>query len=266
MVGGKIVYATGPFRALEAQEAARSAMRVALAPQGRLRAAFLGSNPVQGRIDAKTGAITGPAADIARELARRIGVPFSLNGLTGVPAVMQAVSKGEADIGFLAFDPTRAAQVSFTQAYSIGHNTYMVVKDSPIRSVADADRPGVRIGVRSGDAVDLHLTRTLKQAQLVRSTSGSMEDAVRMLVAGELDAFATNAQRLSEVVAQTPNMRLVAGSVLPVQQSIVTAKENAAGLSFLNEFIDDIRASGFLRDSIERANLAGVEAAPRGER
>ena len=266
MVGGKIVYAAGPFRALEAQEAARSAMRAVLAPKGTLRAVFLGSNPVQGRIDAKTGAITGPAADIVRELARRIGVPFSLNGLGGVPAVMQAVSKGEADMGFLAFDPTRATQVSFTQAYSIGHNTYMVVKDSPIRSVADADRPGVRIGVRSGDAVDLHLTRTLKQAQLVRSTSGSMEDAVRMLAAGELDAFATNAQRLSEVVAQTPNMRLVAGSVLPVQQSIVAAKENAAGLSFLNEFIDDIRTSGFLRDSIERASLAGVEVAPRGER
>jgi predicted amidohydrolase YtcJ/ABC-type amino acid transport substrate-binding protein len=262
MVGGKIVYAAGPYSQLEKQTADARAMRDVLAPTGTLRAVFLGSNPVQARVD-PSGVITGPSSDIVRELANRLGVPFSLKGLDGVPAVMEAISKGTADIGFLAFDATRAAQVGFTQPYSIGHNTYMVRRDSTIQTVADADRSGVRIGVGAGDAVDLYLSRSLKQARIVRPANRTMEEAVRMLTAGELEAYAANRQRLTEVAAQSPNMRLIPGSVLGVQQSVVVAKDNATGISFLNGFIDDLRDSGFLRDSIGRANLAGVEVAPR---
>jgi polar amino acid transport system substrate-binding protein len=139
----------------------------------------------------------------------------------------------------------------------------MVRRDSPIQTIADADRAGVRIGVGAGDAVDLHLTRTLKQAQLVRPTNRTMEEAVRMLTAGEIEAFAANRQRLTEVSTQSPNMRLVPGSVLPVQQSLAVAKENAAAVPLLNRFIDAIRDSGVLRSAIDRANLAGVEVAPK---
>jgi polar amino acid transport system substrate-binding protein len=243
-----------------------ASLRTAVAPTGTLRAVFLASNPVQGRVNSQTGAVTGPAADITRELAGRIGVPFTITGLDGVPAVMDAVNKGTADIGFLAFDLARASQVNFTQAYSIGHNTYMVRRDSPIQTIADADRAGVRIGVGAGDAVDLHLTRTLKLAQLVRPTNRTMEEAVRMLAAGEIEAFAANRQRLTEISAQAPNMRLIPGSVLPVQQSLAVGKEKNAAVPLLNRFIDAIRDSGFLRDAIERANLAGVEVAPRETR
>jgi polar amino acid transport system substrate-binding protein len=238
-------------------------MRSTLAPSGTLRAVFLGSNPVQGRIDSLTGEVTGPAADLIRMLARRMNVPFSIRGLDGVAAVMEAVSAGSADIGFLAFDPTRAVQVNFTHPYSIGHNAYLVRQDSRIQKVEDADRAGILIGVGSGDAVDLHLTRTLKQAQLVRPANRTMEEAARMLTAGEIDAFAANQQRLTEIAARTPNLRIVPGSVLPVQQSMVVKKENTAGVTLLNRFIDEARDSGFLRDAIARAQLAGVEVAPR---
>jgi polar amino acid transport system substrate-binding protein len=241
----------------------QSEMRSGLAPTGTLRAVFLGSNPVQGRIDPQTGAVTGPASDIVRELARRMGVAFSIRGLDGVAAVMEAVNSGSADIGFLAFDQTRAVQVNFSQPYSIGHNAYLVRQDSKIRTVEDADRTGVRIGVGAGDAVDLHLARTLKQAQLVRPANRTMEEAARMLTAGEIDAFAANQQRLTEIAAKTPNLRIVPGSVLPVQQSMVVKKENTAGVTLLNRFIDETRDSGFLRDVIGRAQLAGVEVAPK---
>jgi len=238
-------------------------MRQALAPKGELRAVFLASNPVQARIDSKTGEVSGPAADIARELASRMGVRVSIRGLDGVPAVMDAVARGDADIGFLAYDPTRAVQVGFTQPYSIGHNTYMVRGDSKIQAIDDTDRAGVRIGVGAGDAVDLHLTRTLKQAQIVRPSNRTMEEALRLLLSGEVDAFAANRQRLTEIAAQNSNVRLLPGSVLPVQQSIVVSKENSAGIALLNRFIDEIRSSGFLRESIDRAKLAGVEPAPK---
>jgi polar amino acid transport system substrate-binding protein len=242
------------------------AMRDALAPTGTLRAAFLGGNPVQGSVDPKTGEARGPVGDIVRELARRLGVPFKIAGLEGVPAVMNAVRTGGADVGFLAYDATRAEQVAFTQAYSLGHNTYMVRRDSPLQTFAEFDRPGVRIGLGAGDAVDLHLSRTLKQAQIVRPTNRSMEEAVRLLNAREIDAFAANKQRLSETVAKAPNLRLLEGSVLPVQQSMVAAKENVAAVKILDSLIDEWRNSGLLKEILARANLAGVEVAPRTSR
>src|SRR5262245_24598315 len=181
-----------------AQNTDIQAQRSSLVPSGALRAVFLGSNPVQAVVNPKSGEVTGPAADVARELARRLGVPLSIKGLDGVPAVMEAVTSRTADIGFLAFDATRAVQVSFSQPYSIGHNTYMVRRDSPIQAIADADRAGIRIGVGGGDAVDLHLSRTLKQAQIVRPANRNMDEAVRMLTAGEIEAYAANIQRLTE--------------------------------------------------------------------
>ena len=252
--------------ALSAQNADVQAQRNALAPTGTLRAVFLASNPVQAVVNAQTGEVTGPAADVARELSRRMGVALSIKGLDGVPAVMEAVTTRSADIGFLAFDATRAVQVSFSQPYSIGHNTYMVRRDSPIRTISDADRAGVRIGVGAGDAVDLHLSRTLKQAQIVRPANRTMDEAVRMLTANEIEAYAANIQRLTEAVARAPHLRLVPGSVLPVQQSIVVSKENATGVEILNRFIDELRDSGFLRQAIERAAIAGVEVAPKQSR
>jgi polar amino acid transport system substrate-binding protein len=245
-----------------AQVTTTNPMRSTLAPSGTLRAVFLASNPVQAVVNPQTGEVAGPAADVARELARRIGVPVSITGLDGVPAVMDAVTKRTADIGFLAFDVTRATQVGFSQPYSIGHNTFMVRQDSPIRNVADADRMGVRIGVGGGDAVDLYLTRTLKQAVIVRPANRAMDEAVRMLITGDIDAYAANVQRLTEAASREPRLRLIPGSVLGVEQSIVVAKENQAGIQMLDQFIDELRKTGFLRQAIDRARLAGVEVAP----
>src|SRR5579872_4395228 len=87
------------------------------APTGTLRVAFLKDNAVQGRVDAKTGAVSGPVTDITRELARRLGVPFQITPAAGVRAVLDSVKMHTADLGFLAFDATRASEVEYTQNY-----------------------------------------------------------------------------------------------------------------------------------------------------
>lgn len=250
-----------------AQVTGGEAMRDVLAPTDSLRAAFLGRNPVQVRIDPQTGEISGPAVDVARELGRRVGVPVTIQPLSGVPAVIEAVENGSADIGFIAYDTTRAQRVDFTQAYIYGHNSYIVSGDSPIQTFADADREGIRIGAVAGNAVDLFLSRTLESAELVHLTRGTPdEEATRMVLAGELDAYAANKQRLAAVVASESRVRVLDGSVLPVEQSIVVAQENEAVLPQLGLFIDELRDSGFLQEIVERYMLAGVEVAPRGTR
>ena len=253
--------------ALPAQVADDEAMREALSPTGTLRAAFLGRNPVQVRVDPQTGEVTGPAADVARDLGRRIGVSVTIQPLSGVPAVIDAVSNGSADIGFIAYDTTRAQRVAFTQAYVYGHNSYIVRADSPINTFADADHEGTRIAANSGNAVDLFLDRTLESAELVHLARGMPdEEAARMLLAGEIDAYAANKQRLAAVVMSEPRVRVLDGSVLAVEQSIVVAQENEAVVTQLDVFIDELRASGFLQEIVDRYMIAGVEVAPRGRR
>jgi polar amino acid transport system substrate-binding protein len=129
-------------------------------------------------------------------------VPVTITGAKGVEGVIESVKNGEADIGFVAYDPVRAAQVDFSQNYALAQNTYLVPENSPIRSVADADRAGVRIGVGLNDAGDHFLTRTLKHAELKRNAGGIGDAAVKLLLAGELEAYAGNRMRLHAVAQE----------------------------------------------------------------
>ena len=233
-----------------------------LAPTGTLRATFIATNPVQAVTDAKTGEVSGPAADLARELARRLNVPFTIKGVPGVQPVIDSVKDGTADLGFVAFDPVRAAQVDFSQPYSLAQNTYLVLTRSPIRSGAEIDRPGVRIGVGLNDAGDYFLTRNLKHAELKRNAGGSLDLAFKMLKSGEIDAYAANRQRLTEFVRREPDLRIVPDNFYGVEQSIIVRKGNAALLGEVERLIEEARGSGFIEVAIARAGLSGVDVAP----
>src|ERR1700686_5176336 len=123
-----------------------------LVPTGTLRATFIATNPVQATVDPATGEVRGPANDLARELGRRLGVPVKVTPAMGVNGVLNSVKNGEADIGFLAYDPGRAVEVDFSQAYAIGQNTFIVLATPPLRTVAEVDRPGMGLAGTGGDA------------------------------------------------------------------------------------------------------------------
>jgi polar amino acid transport system substrate-binding protein len=252
--------------ALSALPAAANDLAKDLAPTGTLRAVYIATNPVQAFVDPTTKDVRGPAADIARELGKRAGVPVTVTGARGVDGVIDAVKNGSADIGFVAFDPVRAEQVDFSQNYSLAQNTYLVAENSPIKSIADVDRAGLRIGVGTRDAGDYFLTRTLKAATLVRNDGGVGDAVVKALLAGELDAYAGNRMRLHEAAKKTPGLRLVPDNFYDVEQAVIVPKGQTARLAIIDRFIDEARASGFIADSIARAGLVGVDVAPAGSR
>jgi polar amino acid transport system substrate-binding protein len=233
-----------------------------LLPTGTLRAAFIASNPVQAVADPQTAEVRGPAAELTRELARRLDAPFRIAGAQGAAGVIDAVKQGAADIGFLAFDPARAAELDFSRTYSLAQNSYVVLARSPIRSLQDIDRPGMRVGVAARDAGDLFLTRTLKHAELKRNPGGDLSKAVQMLAAGDIDAYAANRQRLSELASREPALRLLAENFYGVEQAIVVAKGNKALLATVNRLLDEARTSGLIAAAIQRAGLVGVDVAP----
>jgi polar amino acid transport system substrate-binding protein len=235
-----------------------------LAPTGTLRAAFLATNPVHARTDPTTGEVTGPVPDLVKELARRLRTPFVLVPAANASAVIGHMQAGTADIGFLAYDEARAREVDFAGGFMLMFNTYAVAAASPLREAADADRQGVQIGAVKGQTPQIHLSGTLRNARMrVFDATPDQAALEKLLAGGEVDAFALNQQRAEEAAAASKGrLRALRGSFFDAEQSVVVKKGEAEKAAFLAAFIEELKASGFIKAAIDRAKLVGVGVAP----
>jgi hypothetical protein len=94
----------------------------------------------------------------------------------------------------------------------------------------------------------------------------SHEVLADQLVSGTLDAFAANRQRMEELVRTSSKLRVLPDNFLMIGQAIVVEKGDGSRVDALNRFIADVCASGFVKSSLDRAALVGVEVAPAGKR
>jgi polar amino acid transport system substrate-binding protein len=246
---------------------AASLLAADLTPTGTLRAVFLGANPVQGHVDAQTGAITGPVADIVKEMARKLGVPYAIIPASGAAGVIGLIKSGKADIGFLAYDEARSKEVDFAGPYALMYNTYLVSADSPIHNASDADRPGVKIGAVRGQTQETFLSANIKHGQVkVYESQPPQPELERLLVSGELQAFGANRQRMEDAAAKSSKLRALSDNFLVVVQEIVVDKGDTAKLAQIDGLIDEMRTSGFIKASLDRAKISGVDVAPAAKR
>ena len=234
-----------------------------LAPTGTLRAAYIVSNLAQARLDPGTGAVTGVVADIARELGRRAGVPVTIMPLATASAVLQAVSGNTADIGFVAPNPERTGVVLYSQTYMLVQQSALVRADSPLQSVRDLDRPGNVIGINTDDSVGVWLRQHLTAASVRATPDFSLREAVQWLQDGSVVAFAGGRQRLGAGTRDVPGLRMLADNFYGVPQAVAVPLERADRLSLLNATLDELRANGFLAESVARSNVDGLAVAPR---
>ena len=236
-----------------------------VAPGGTLRAIYLGTNPAQATRDPATGAVRGPAYELARELARRNNVPLEFNPIAGPPAVIEAVKHGEADVGFVAYEATRLGTVDFSQTYMLVRQSFLVLDGSPIKAIADIDRAGQKIAGTVNDSITLCMKRILKQATVVELENNPTELS-KALTARTIDALGANRQRLTTLSTATPATRLLPDDLFNVPQNIVVPKDRPIALAAVNALIDEVRTSGFLQSAIERGGAIGVTVAPAGVR
>jgi len=239
-----------------------SLLMQALAPTGTLRAVYLANNPAQAMKDPVSGEARGVAIDLARDLARRLGTKVTVTGVQSPQNVMDTVARGEADIGFVAYNPERAGPVEFSQTYMLVQQTFIVGNDSSIKSVSQIDRANQKIGATKGDSIALYLARNLKQAQLVEIGDSTSAEARQMLLDGKVDALGANRQRLTDALRGASGLRLLPDDLYGVEQNIVVAKGKPEVLKVVNQFIDDVRSSGFLRTAIEKSGVIGIAVAP----
>ncbi|MCM3880282.1 MAG: transporter substrate-binding domain-containing protein [Vicinamibacterales bacterium] len=233
----------------------------AIAPTGTLRVAFIAGNPAMAVKNPATGELSGPAVDLARELARQRRVEVELLGVQTPQNVIDAVRTGQADVGFVAYNPERAGAVEFSRPFMLVQQSFLVKQDSPIRSVREIDQPNLKIGARKADSMALYLARTLKRAKLVEITESNGGEGTLALAAGEVDAFGSNRQRLNDTMRGAPGLRLLPDDLYDVEQTIIVPAGNAERLNTVNAFIDEVRRSGFLAQSIVRSGVVGIAVA-----
>jgi len=235
-------------------------VKAQLAPTGTLRAGINMGNFLLVTGKTASGDPQGVAPDMAAAIAERLGVPLKLIPFKTPGELADQAGNGVWDIGLIGAEPQRAEKIAFTNAYVEIEATYLVPAGSPLKTIADVDKKGVRIAVTARAAYDLWLERNIKNATLVRSSS--LDAALKQFAEEKLEALAGLRPRLISDVATMPGARILEGQFTAVQQAVGTGRANTAAAAFLGQFVEEAKRSGFVAGLIAKHKVVGLSVAP----
>jgi len=234
------------------------------APTGTLRAAINLGNPILAGTDPSTGAARGVSVDLALALGLRLGVGVELVTFDTASKSVEAVAQERADIGFFAVDPLRGADIAFTSPYVLIEGWYLVRDSSALRSNDEVDRAGHVVVVGAGSAYDLHLSRALEHATIVRTATS--QTVVDTFVAQGADVAAGVRQQLESDAARIGGVRLLGERFMVIRQAMGLAKSRGGeAAEALERFVEDMKSQGFVAAALARHGIRGASVAPRRE-
>ena len=230
------------------------------APSGTLRASINLGNPILANKNA-SGQPVGVSVDLATELAKRLGLPVELVVFDSAGKSVEALSQDKADIGFFAVDPVRGKDIAFTAPYVLIEGSYLVRQDSALMRNEEVDRAGTRIAVGKGSAYDLFLTRDIKSAQILRAPTSPT--TVDFFLEQTLDVAAGVKQQLEMDAKRLPNLRLLPGRFMVIEQAMGLPKtRDIEARIYLQRFVEDMKASGFVANALKKHQIEGAVLAP----
>ena len=231
-----------------------------LAPTGKLRVGINYGNFLLVTKDDAKGEYRGIAVDLGRELGRRLGAQVELVAFATAGKLADAVKAGAWDVAFLGNEPQRAGDIAFSPAYLEIEAGYLVPAGSPIKTMAEVDRKGIRIATAVNSAYDLYLSRSLKNATLVRAQG--IQASYDIFVKDKLEVLSGLKPRLLTDAQTLPGSRVLEGRFTVVQQSVGTPQGRPTAARYLSEFANDMKKSGFVAQAIARHAVRGVTVAP----
>jgi polar amino acid transport system substrate-binding protein len=215
--------------------------------------------------DPATGEIHGHGTgtvivQIADALGKQIGVKVELVGNPSPPKLIECLAAAACDAGFLGFVKSRADQVGYTAPYIQVPFTLMVPAGSQVRTVADADKKGVRIAAVRNHASTLALKRVVKEAEIVEVEIP--DQAFELLREGRADAWASPRPPLLAYAPKLAGARVLDGHYGANLQSMAVAKDQTARLAYIGEFLEGAKESGLVQKVLDRTGARGIEVAP----
>ncbi len=233
-----------------------------LAPGGRMRASINVGNPILAGRSAPGADPFGISVDLARAWAAELGVALELKVFEKAALSVDAVTRDEADLGFFAIDPARAGGLLFTAPYVLIEGGYVVREASNLRAIEEIDQPGLRIMVGQGSAYDLYLTRSLKSAEIVRHPSSHVPTIIADFLAGEVEVLAGIRQAFDSIAVPGSGLRLIPGAFMTIEQAMgIPRVRGEAAVAVLRDFVERMKASGFVGESMRRHGIEGARVA-----
>jgi polar amino acid transport system substrate-binding protein len=234
--------------------------RAVLAPTGKLRVGVFPGSPLSIARDSTTGEMHGIGIDLGKEFAKRLGVPFEQVQFQQIAEVLEAMKAGYVDFTISNATPARAVDVSFSDTLISLELGYLVPAASPITTISEVEKAGIRVGVTQGSTSQGTIPNVLPNARVVPAENSKR--AIEMFERRELDLFATNKPTLFEMSDQMPGARVLDGRWGVEHIAIATPKGREAATEYVRRFVADVQASGLLAQAVERAGLRGVVRAP----
>ncbi|NPC54117.1 transporter substrate-binding domain-containing protein [Caenimonas soli] len=235
--------------------------RQALAPAGKLRVALQLGSPHNVVRDPVSGELKGVAFDLGKELARRMGVPFEPVMYPSVGALLDSGKTGAWDVAFVGFSPARAQEWDFAPRHLEIEFGYLVPGGSSISTIADVDKPGIRVAVQERSQPDVFLSRTLKNATVVRAPS--LAGTLETVKSGRADAIFSIKPSLFEASSQLPGSVVLDGRAGLDPHAMAMPKGRNRGLAYARGFVESAKSEGLVKAAIERAGIRGAVVAAR---
>jgi polar amino acid transport system substrate-binding protein len=233
-----------------------------LAPTGELRVgvAFAPARSALFVVKDANGRPSGVTVDLGKELARQLGVPVEFVAVSNTGELTNEISSGALDVTFVPIDNERRKMMAFGPAYFVIQSTYLVRPGSDMKTLADVDRPDIRVVGIAGSATFRSAGRSLKNTTI--TAVPSVDDAIEMLRSGKADAFALTHDALPPLVAQLPGSRILDGAFLQTGVAIAVPKERPNALAYVSAFMEDAKKSGAVERAFDNAGLKGLPVAP----
>jgi polar amino acid transport system substrate-binding protein len=245
---------------------AQDAVRKELTPTGKLRVGIaLGLTPGAGNVvmDA-SGEPRGISADLGRGLARKLGVQVEWVAYQNSGALTDAADAGAWDVAFIPVDEQRKQKVDFGAAHIVLQSTFLVAPGSKFQTLADVDKPGVRAAGVQNTATARAAQSSLKNVTLIHAKNAL--ELFDMLQSGKVDAIAQSRESLLQMAARLPGARVLPGSFLNSYVAVAVPKNKPAALAFASAYVEEAKAAGYVRQSLDKLGMESTVVAPAGVR
>jgi polar amino acid transport system substrate-binding protein len=238
------------------------AMISSFAPTGTLRVGINLGNPILANENPTTHELYGITIDIAHEIGKRLHLPVKLTPFKTAGNTVDAVKTGEIDLVFVAIDPVRGADISYTPPYIQIEGAYMVKTNSPIQQNEQVDVAGNEIVVGKGSAYDLYLSREIKNATLLRASSS--QAVIDDFMSGKGNVAAGVKQQLESDATRYEGLRMLPGRFMVINQAIGIPKARPQfekTTAYLSNVINQLKQSGFVAKSMHQHQIEGAKVA-----
>ena len=256
MKGLILVMAATAALAVSALSAFAQDVQAILAPTGKLRVGVYLGSPTSMVRDGKTGESHGLSFDLGKELAKRLDVPFEEVRYQRISEVIDGMKAGDVDFTISNSTPARAAVVTFSPTVLTIELGYLVAATSPITTIADVQKPGIRVGVTQGSTSQGTVPKLLPNAIVVPAQN--YKRGIEMLERGDIDTYATNKPTLFEMSDQMKGARVLDGRWGEEQIAVAIPKGREAALDYIQHFVEEVQTNGLLARVVEQSGLRGV--------